>query len=35
MLLLGALLFWLPLLVFFVAGAIIAGFLQVYFRRSP
>lgn len=34
-LLLGALLFLTPLVIFFVAGAIIAGFLRVYFRRAP
>jgi hypothetical protein len=33
-LLLGALLFWLPLVIFFIAGAIIAGFLRAYFRRT-
>jgi hypothetical protein len=34
-LLLGALLFWLPLIIFFIAGAIITGFLRAYFRRAP
>jgi hypothetical protein len=32
-LLLGALLFWLPLLVLFVAGAVIVAVLQAYFAR--
>jgi hypothetical protein len=34
-LMLGAFLFWLPLLIFFIAGAVIAGFLKAYFGRSP
>ncbi len=34
-LLLGALLFWLPLFIFITAGAIIAGFLRVYYGRTP
>lgn len=34
-LLLGALLVWLPLMVFFVAGAIIAAILKAYFKRPP
>jgi hypothetical protein len=34
-LLLGAFLIWLPLVVFFIAGAVIAGFLRAYFRRAP
>jgi len=33
-LLLGALLIWLPLLVFFVAGAIIVTVLRAYFTRA-
>jgi len=35
MLLLGAFLIWLPLVVFFIAGAVITGFLRVYFGRAP
>jgi len=34
-LLLGALLIWLPLLVFFVAGVIIVTVLRAYFARAP
>ena len=34
-LLLGAFLIWLPLLIAFVVGAAIAGFLRAYFRRVP
>ena len=32
-LLLGALLIWLPVVVLFVTGAIVVGLLRVYFRR--
>jgi hypothetical protein len=34
-LLFGAFLIWLPLVVFFIAGAIISGALRAYFRRAP
>lgn len=34
-LLLGALLIWLPLLVLFIAGAVIAAILRGYFTRAP
>lgn len=34
-LLLGALVIWLPLLVFFVAGAFIVAILRAYFKRGP
>jgi len=31
----GAMLIWLSLLIAFVVGALIAGFLRAYFRRAP
>ena len=34
-LLLGAFLIWVPLVVFFVAGAIVSGILRRKFRRTP
>ena len=34
-LLFGAFLIWMPLVVFFIAGAIISGLLRTYFRRAP
>ena len=34
-LLLGVLLIWLPVLVLFVAGAIIVAIVRAYFRRGP
>ena len=34
-LLFGAFLIWMPLVVFFIACAIISGLLRAYFRRAP
>jgi hypothetical protein len=34
-LLLGAFLIWVPLVIFFVAGAIVSGILRRKFRRTP
>ena len=34
-LLMGALLIWLPLVVLFVAGVIIAGIVRTFFKRGP
>lgn len=34
-LLFGAFLIWMPLVIFFIAGVIVAGLLRAYFQRAP